>query len=294
MSRFIYISLFIAVVASAKLPDPALTLLGGLFQEVEVGGNTQTLSIIPSANDHFQVVAFGENVGIVAKANVDSSQGDNLVLLRVPKDDGIGQRAYDYFLRTGEEVSFQVWYWSSPGDVETEEPDQKFTVTKEGSYSLPTGFGGVVPRSFTIINDGTPFSSAPASGEDNFETWIAGYTLSNASADADPDGDGLTNFQEWILGTDPRTSSDGFEYEFKITTDVSEGMDATLTKMRPTLVGRTYHIYQLNENMEIPAGAQPIHSYTPEVDSKDTYYEYNYTYNNTDIAILKIVIEINN
>jgi autotransporter-associated beta strand protein len=44
-----------------------------------------------------------------------------------------------------------------------------------------------------------------------FESWVAGYPgISNAASDADPDGDGWKNFDEWIAGTDPTSPTSRF------------------------------------------------------------------------------------
>lgn len=62
--------------------------------------------------------------------------------------------------------------------------------------------------------------------------WIEGYpTISDPSAEADPDGDGWTNQDEWVIGTDPTSSGSRF------TTTVSpSGVTFTRTP------GRTYRV----------------------------------------------------
>jgi len=65
-----------------------------------------------------------------------------------------------------------------------------------------------------------------------FPGWIEGYpTISDPSAEADPDGDGWTNQDEWVIGTDPTSSSSRF------TTTVSP---SGITFIRTS--GRTYRV----------------------------------------------------
>lgn len=43
-----------------------------------------------------------------------------------------------------------------------------------------------------------------------FDQWIATFTVSANERSADPDGDGASNYLEYMLGTDPANPSDGF------------------------------------------------------------------------------------
>lgn len=297
MNRFFYIALFTATMASAKLPEPALTLMGGLFQNVEVNGIQQIQSIIPSNNEKFEIVAMRDGVGVVAIATIDASRGDNLVLMRVPRDDGAEPRAEAHFSRTGETVRFEVWYYQQQNLSAIQEPTRKFATIMEGDYTLQSGMGGVIPRSFTIhIPAGeTPFSNSGST----YEAWVASITWPagwDTNPDADPDNDGIGNFQEWVLDLDP-TARDGFEVAAPIkVTDTNPVMDTYRVKMRPTRVGRTYHIYRLMNRVTILPDDMPIFSYMPDVDSDD-WYQYIDTEVDTtqsQSVFYRVAIEINN
>ncbi len=70
-----------------------------------------------------------------------------------------------------------------------------------------------------------------------FLLWQTQYfgsaTNSNAAADADPDGDGMSNLQEFLTGTDPTNSVSSF----RITSIAAEGDDVRVTWM--TAAGKT-------------------------------------------------------
>ncbi|MGL5018897.1 MAG: LamG-like jellyroll fold domain-containing protein [Luteolibacter sp.] len=64
-------------------------------------------------------------------------------------------------------------------------------------------------------NDGLPNFEDPDSNNDGtpdaFHAWIAGYPgISNSTPTSDPDGDGWTNEDEWVAGTEPNNNASRF------------------------------------------------------------------------------------
>ena len=67
---------------------------------------------------------------------------------------------------------------------------------------------------------------------DTYESWMAGFPdIADASASADPDGDGWTNHREWLAGTDPTNRLSRFA-----TTLTSSGL------IFPVIPGRIYQV----------------------------------------------------
>ena len=107
---------------------------------------------------------------------------------------------------------------------------------------------------FSLVKSGNSLLLQPASASSGFDSWLSGYpSLTGASAarTADPDGDGMSNQDEYAFGTNPTSAGsksltavdtgtsgqvtlkwlqrDGVTYTVKSTTDMSAGFGYTET-----------------------------------------------------------------
>ena len=107
---------------------------------------------------------------------------------------------------------------------------------------------------FSLVKSGNSLLLQPASAVSGFDAWLSNYpSLTGASAarTADPDGDGMSNQDEYAFGTNPTSSGsksltavdtgttgqvtlkwlqrDGVTYVVKSTTDLSAGFSYTET-----------------------------------------------------------------
>jgi len=64
-----------------------------------------------------------------------------------------------------------------------------------------------VNRNASSYNDSTAWDPVICYTAPGFNAWIGGFTISNTAPDADPDGDGLPNALEYVLGGDPSKPS---------------------------------------------------------------------------------------
>jgi fibronectin type 3 domain-containing protein len=124
-----------------------------------------------------------------------------------------------------------------------------FTVLARGVASasyLDTGLGDATTRYYTVAAEGLPgegTASAPVSATTftllekwRFENFGTASNTGAAADGADPDGDGLTNAQEYTAGTDPRSAASAL----RISQVRPSG--SNLVVSFATVVGRTYNV----------------------------------------------------
>ena len=235
-----------ANVSFANPPEPPVTLMGALRQEVQTPNGLESREIIPNGSETLWVVALAKDrpeVGAIAVAEFKAASGSDKILLRIQRDAGSGEdpRVKDYFVRANETVHFEVWYW--PNGFEKARAPVKFQV-KEGNYRVPGSFGGVISKSFTVT---IPNGASPIGTANDYDLWIA--QLANlpegwdVDQDADPDGDGYTNHEEWIYGFDI-TQRDSFRLVATLQPDNDLNRDYAKIEFGPVRTGRIYEIYR--------------------------------------------------
>jgi len=149
------------------------------------------------------------------------------VKFRIPKDDGREPRYNDY-VRGNEVVSFNVEHWLA------NDPSVRDTYAIiEGDYSVPSTRGGIIPQSFTIdqsLVNGTGDSNLtlPIQRDSPYEVWLGNNGLLGAPADGDADLDGFSNYQEYVMGTDPNNPTDENYFEVDVFNELKDPNDESV------------------------------------------------------------------
>jgi hypothetical protein len=98
--------------------------------------------------------------------------------------------------------------------------------------------------------------------------WIAGYpSISDPAATADPDGDGWTNENEWVAGTDPTSGASRFT-----TTVSASGLTFTRIAGRTYEVQTTADLSQWSLHASVPEGTGPVTVPHPAVPGPLRFY----------------------
>jgi hypothetical protein len=136
--------------------------------------------------------------------------------------------------------NLEVEYDGTPRSVtvSTDPPDLAVEVTYNGSSELPVRAGTYAVEA-TVIDpnyEGSATASFVIMSNDlaEFDDWTAEYELTgdDAKPDSDPDGDGMSNWLEWLFGFDPTDpnsrlkawlSYDGTQFQLMINRVISQG-----------------------------------------------------------------------
>ena len=98
-----------------------------------------------------------------------------------------------------------------------------YSGTLTGTFASVTG----LPTGYSI-NYGTGTNSQIKITKPGYESWVAGFPgIGDPAPAADPDGDGISNLMEYVLGGDPRVSSTSI-----LPTQTSDGTNLVLSYKR--------------------------------------------------------------
>ncbi len=227
-SMFVGCVLFLTVFpwrVSAKIPEPDTILVGSLHRS---GGTTVT-----SVSGQTLVVRAVVDGATLATAEVPAG-GDGRFVLRVPMDDGASPRLAGT-AKSSDRIRVIVDNAAAELSAETEE-------TKSGGVEIPAGRGNVLVLSFSVSGEivvgDVNANGIPDVWESRYampRNGHAGLSLQSDDSALDNDGDGFSNREEWVAGTDPLDETSRFSIR-----SIETGPDALRIAFGPMTGGRLY------------------------------------------------------
>lgn len=213
-------------VAFAKIPEPDTILVGN------VSGAEGVVLSRPDQTIVVRAVVDGVTLATAALP----SDGDGRFVLRVPMDDGAAPRLAGT-AKSSDLIRIVVDNQAAGISTEVEE-------TKHGGVEIPAGRGNILALSFSvteeIVSDDLNGNGIPDSWEmlySSARNGHAGISLSGDDSGLDNDGDGFTNKEEWMLGTDPLDESSRLAIW-----SIEPKPDSLQIRFAPLVGGRAYSL----------------------------------------------------
>jgi hypothetical protein len=213
--------------AFARIPEPDTIFVGSLVGE---GG----AAVVSRPGQRVVVRAVVDGLTL-ASADIPDS-GDGRFVLRVPMDDGATPRLPGT-AKSNDRIRIIVDNEAAGLSVETEE-------TKRDGMEIPAGRGNVLSLSFSVADavvvDDVNANGIPDEWEYRYSSprnGFAALSLARDDSSLDNDGDGFSNREEYIVGTDPQDAESRF-----VCTTITHDSEALRISFSPVEAGRVYSL----------------------------------------------------
>ncbi len=219
--KLIYVLAFFAYASlcKGKLPELDAVYWGTAYHRT-------SQSLVPASTG--QIVIQAKLSGVTIAQSVMTA-GSNAFVLKVPMDDGVDPRLPGT-ARFGERVHIIIRNTVQGIEYET-------TVSAGTGLSLPTVKGAVTPQNLAVTGN----LAATQLGIQSFALWTSNFSGGGVDLNdpnLDSDGDGVSNYQEFLAGTDPLDRNDRLQIlEMKYLNGV------TSIRFGPIKLSRIYTIY---------------------------------------------------
>ena len=255
----------------ARIPEPDTILVGSLTGE---GG-----SAVVSRPGQTVVVRAVVDGATLATAEIPTG-GDGRFVLRVPMDDGAAPR-----LAGTAKSSDHIRIVVDNEALETEE-------TKTGGIEIPAGRGNVMSLSFSVagavVVDDINANGIPDEWESRYATPRNGFAALSLARDdgaLDNDGDGFSNREEWIAGTDPQNPESRF-----VCTTITRDLDALRISFSPVEGGRVYSLRRA-DSLALPAKDWTTIA-TIRTDTASVSYTWTLPAPTSDSGFYRVAVEV--
>ncbi len=111
----------------------------------------------------------------------------------------------------------------------------RFVTPTQTSFTFASADRGKLER--VDLNVAIPFPDSDGDGLPDW--WENQHFAGNANPNADPDGDGYTNMQEYLAGTDPNNANSFLSF-----TNINAQTNGTYLLTWPSISNKTYSVYR--------------------------------------------------